>query len=155
MKREVTERPGSIVIRVVADNNSIITRSPSECSTVTNVVLNVADHSSLGDRSDRQDVSDYQIGLLPTVDELAGVNSLRRNEQLILLLVPEGVAEADSGQRGSTTRVVDDLGDDSFQVAVALAEVEGAEAGRALAVVGVGLEDRTRTLTLSSDNTPH
>lgn len=155
MKREVTERPGSIVIRVVADNDSIITGSPSECSTVTNVVLNVADHSSLGDRSDRQDVSDYQIGLLPTVDELAGVNSLRRNEQLILLLVPEGVTEADSGQRSSAARIVDDLGDDALEVAVSLAKVEGPEPGRTLAVVSVGLEDGPGTLTLSSDDATH
>lgn len=139
----------------MTDNNSIIPRSPSKGSTVPHMVLNVTDHSSLGNRSNRQHISDDQIGLLPAVDELTGVNPLGGDEELVLLLVPERVAEADSGQRGSTTRVVDDLGDDSFKVAVALAEVEGAEAGRALAVVGVGLEDGTRTLTLSSDHTPH
>ena len=50
---------------------------------------------------------------------------------------------------------MDDLGDDALQVAVALAEVEAPEASWALAVVGVGLEDRARTLTLSANDTTH
>ena len=65
------------------------------------------------------------------------------------------MAEGDSGKRGTATRVVDDLGDDALEVAIALAEVEAAEPGGALAVVGVGLEDGPSTLTLSSDYTTH
>lgn len=139
----------------MADNNSVIARSPGKDSTVTNMVLDVADDSSLRDRSERQHIADDQIGLLPTVDELASVDSLSGDEELVLLLVSERMAEADSGERGSATRVVDDLGDDALEVAVALAEVEAAESGGTLAVVGVGLEDRPCTLTLSSDDSSH
>jgi len=50
---------------------------------------------------------------------------------------------------------VDDIGDDPFEVAVALAEVEAAEPRRTLAVVGVGLEHRPRTLTLCANHPSH
>lgn len=139
----------------MADNNSVIPRAPSQDPTVPNVVLNVAYHCSFGNRSERQDVSDHEIGLSPAVHELARVHTLGSDEKLVLLLVAEGVAESDASERRSATRVVHDLGDHSLEVAVALPEVEAAEAGRSLAVVGVGLEDRPRTLTLSTNDTTH
>lgn len=71
------------------------------------------------------------------------------------MLVPERVAEGHLGQRRTTSWVVDDIGDDALEVPVALAEVERPEAGGALAVVGVGLEDGARTLTLSADHATH
>ncbi|GMN32291.1 hypothetical protein TIFTF001_041708, partial [Ficus carica] len=69
--------------------------------------------------------------------------------------VAERVAEGDLGERSASAGVVDDVGDDALDVAVALAEVEGAESRRTLAVVGVGLEYRPRTLTLGADDTTH
>jgi len=50
---------------------------------------------------------------------------------------------------------VDDVGDDSFEVTVAFAEVEGTETGGAFAVVGVGFENGTCSLTLGTDDTTH
>jgi len=147
--------PGSVVIRIVTNNNGIVPRTPSENPTISNMVFDVTHHSSFGNGSQGQHVPNDKGGLLPAVDELAGVHALGGDEELVLLLVSEGVAEADSGKRGTATRVVDDLGDDALEVAVALAEVEAAEPGGALAVVGVGLEDGPSTLTLSSDYTTH
>lgn len=139
----------------MTNNNGIVPRTPSENPTISNMVFDVAHHSSFGNGSQGQHVPNDKGGLLPAVDELAGVHALGGHEELVLLLVPEGVAEGDSGKRGTATRVVDDLGDDALEVAVALAEVEAAEPGGALAVVGVGLEDGPSTLTLSSDYTTH
>ncbi|TQD91384.1 hypothetical protein C1H46_023004 [Malus baccata] len=101
------------------------------------VVLDVTDDSSLRDRSERQHIPDHQIGLLPAVDELTRVYSLGSDEKLVLLLVPKSTVEADASQQGTATRIVDDLGDDTLEVAVALVEVEALETGRTLAVVGV------------------
>lgn len=147
--------PGGVVVRVVADNDGVVTGAPSEDATIANVVFNIADDGTLGDRSDREDISDDESGLLTAVDELTGVHALGGDEELVLLLVAEGMAEGDLGEGGAAAGVVDDVGDDALEVAVALAEVEAAEAGGALAVVGVGLEDGARTLTLSSDHTSH
>jgi hypothetical protein len=152
--REI-KRPGGIVIRIVADNNSVIPRAPGEDPTVPSVVLNVAYHSSFGNGSERQDVSDHEIGLSPAIHELPGVHALGSDEKLVLLLVAKGVAEGDASERRSAARVVHDLRDHSLEVAVSLREVETAEASRAFAVVGVGLEDGPRTLTLSTNDTTH
>ncbi|KAM1779617.1 hypothetical protein ACFX12_040975 [Malus domestica] len=101
------------------------------------VVLDVTDDGSLRDRSERQHIPNHQIGLLPVVDELTRVYSLGGDEKLVLLSIPKRMVEADASRRGTATRIVDDLGDDTLEVAVALAEVEAPETGRTLAVVGV------------------
>lgn len=51
--------------------------------------------------------------------------------------------------------VVNDVGDDALEVTIALAEVEGVKAGDALAVLGVGMEDRSRALTLCPNHSSH
>ena len=139
----------------MTDHNRIISRSPSEHTTIADVVLDVADDRSLGDRSQGQHVADHEVGLASTVQKLAGVHSLGSNEELLLVLVAERVAEGDAGKRRSTAGIVDDVGDDALEVAVPLAEIEAAEAGRPLAVVGVRLEDGARSLPLGSDDSSH
>jgi len=65
------------------------------------------------------------------------------------------MAESDLGERGTATGVVDNVGDHSLQVAIAFAEIEAAEPRRSLAVVGVGLENGARTLTLCANYPSH
>jgi hypothetical protein len=147
--------PGGSVVWVVADDDGVVAGGPGEDSTVADVVLDVADDGSLGDPAERKHVADGERGAAATVDELARVHALGGDEELLLVLVPERVAEGDLGERRAAARVVDDVGNDALEVPVALAEVEGAEPGGALAVVGVGLEDGPRTLTLSTDDATH
>lgn len=45
--------------------------------------------------------------------------------------------------------------DESLQVSVTLGEVDGTELSRPLAVLVVGLEDSSRSLTLDADSTSH
>lgn len=137
------------------DDNGIIPRSPSENAAISDVVLHVADDGTFGNRSERQYISDDEISLLSAVYKLSSIHSLGGDEELLLVLEAEGVAEGNAGERGATAGVVDDIGDDTLEVAVPLAEVEGAEACRPLAVVGVRLEDGARSLTLSTNHTSH
>ena len=88
------------------------------------MVLNIANDSSFGNRSKGQDIANDEICLLSTVEELTNVYALDGDEELILLLVSEWVAEHDSGEWGASTRVVDDLGHHSFQVPISLAEIQ-------------------------------
>lgn len=147
--------PASVVIRVVTNDNSVITRTPSEDTTVTNMMLHVANHSSFRNRSERQHIANNKSSLFPTIHELTSVHTLGGHEQLVLLLVSEGVAESDPGERCTATRVVNDLSDHALQVPIALTKVEAAEPCWSLAMVGMGLEHRPSTLTLSSDYTTH
>jgi len=139
----------------MADDDSVVPRRPGKDAAVPNVVLNVADDGTLGDPPERQDVADRERSTASAVDELARVHALSSDEELLLVLVAERVAEGDLGQRRAAARVVDDVGDHALEVPVALAEVEGPEPGRALAVVGVRLEHGPRTLTLSADHAAH
>ncbi|MDG2870830.1 hypothetical protein P7M48_24410, partial [Vibrio parahaemolyticus] len=129
-----------VIIRVVTDNNGVVSRRPSEDAAVADMVLDVADDSSFRNGSKRQHIADNEGGLLAAVDELTGVEALGGNEELVLLLVSERVAEGDLGERRAAARVMDDVGDHALEVAVALAEVEAAEPRRTLAVVSVRLE---------------
>jgi hypothetical protein len=147
--------PGGAVVRVVADDNSVVAGAPGEDTAVTNVVLHVADDGSLRDPPQWQHVADGERGAAAAIDKLAGVHALGGDEELLLVLVPEGMAEGDLGERRAAAGVVDDVGDDALEVPVALAEVEGAEPGGALAVVGVRLEHGPRTLTLRADHATH
>ena len=91
--------------------------------------------------------------LLAAVDELASVRALSRGPLHIVLLVVVAVVELDLGDRRTTSRVVDDVLDDTAHVAVALSVVEDAQTARTLAVLGVRCEDGAATLTLTTDNT--
>ena len=155
MKNQFSSIPGGSIIRVVTDNDRIIPRSPSEDPAVTHMVLNVAHNGTLGDGSKRQNIANNEIGLLATVDELAGVHALGGDEQLFLMLVPERVAEGNSSEWGAATGIVDDLGDHTLEVAVPLAEGQAPEPRRTLAVMGVGLEYGSGTFTLGADDPTH
>jgi len=125
----------------VTDNDGIVAGSPSKDTTVTDMVLNVAYDSSFRDGAKGQNITNNESGLLAAVDELTSIKAFGGNEELVLLLVSEGMTESYLGEWGTAARVVDDVGDDTLEVAVPLPEVEAAEASRALAVVSVGLED--------------
>ncbi|MFS7940626.1 hypothetical protein Hanom_Chr05g00466651 [Helianthus anomalus] len=118
-------------------------------------MLHITNHSSFRNRSKRQDISDHQIGFFTTKHELTGVHPLGGNEEFLLVLVTERMTEGDASKRRTAAWIVDDLGDDSFEVTVAFAEVEAPESGWTFAVVCVGFEDGACSLTLCSDNTSH
>jgi hypothetical protein len=139
----------------MADNDRVVPRRPGEDTAIPDVVLNVADNGTLRDPPERQDVANGECSTASAVNELASVHALSSHEQLLLVLVPEWMAEGDLGQRRAAARVVDDVGDHALQVPVALAEVEGPEPGRALAVMGMGLEHGPRTLALSANHAAH
>ncbi|KAL0904985.1 hypothetical protein M5K25_027154 [Dendrobium thyrsiflorum] len=147
--------PTGAVIGVMADDNSIVPRRPCEYSTVSDVVLNVANDGALRDGAQRENISNHEGGFAAAVHELAGVHALSRDEELLLVLVTEGVAKGDAGKGRTATRVMDDVGDHALQISVALAEVEAAEASWALAMVGMGSENRPRALSLSSNHSAH
>merc|ERR1712071_733073 len=76
---------------------------------------------------DGQNVSDLESGFLSAVDELAGVHSLDSEEDLFPRLVTVRVAEVYDCQWGTSTRVVDNFLDYSFNVTMSLGEIFRAE----------------------------
>ncbi len=149
---------GLVLIGRVADDSRVVAGRAGERTTVTSLLLNVANDRTLRALRDGEDVADRKLRLLAGVDEGTGVEALGGDESLLAELVAVGVAEDDTGKRSTTVRrsvyccsgsricdyapasVVNDLLYDTLDVAIALRKVKGAELRRGLVVVGVGFE---------------
>lgn len=142
-------------VLVVTDDSNVVTGRPAERTTVTSLLLNVGNDGTLGHRGEGKDVADVQRGLFAGVDELAGVHALVGNESLGAELVAVRVAEDNLGQGSTTTRVVDDIPNDTASVSVALSIIEGTELGGVLSQPSVGREDGAGALSLVADNSSH
>ena len=125
----------------------------TEGKQIPDLMLEVANNAALRHLADRQNVANSQLRLLAAVNELTSVHALGGYEKLLLQTMLVAVAELNNGEGGTTTRIVNNVLDDTLHVSVALSKVERAELGSALPVLGVGLENGTTTPTASTDNT--
>jgi hypothetical protein len=129
-----------VLVGRVANDGRVVARRAGERTAVPDLLLHVADDSTLRALGNREDVADGESSLLAGVDECASVEALSRDESLLAELVAVRVAENDAREGCAATSVVDDLLDDAADVAVALGKVERPELGRVLVVVRVRLE---------------
>jgi len=143
------------LLAVVRDERAVVARALGDLAAVPGLALEVADDRPLGHRTDRQDVARRELGLDTAVDELPGVHALRGAHELLVELEAVRVAEVHLNQGRAAPGVVDDLLDDTLDVAVALTVVIDAELRGTLAVLGVGHEDSAGALTLAPDDTAH
>jgi hypothetical protein len=132
---------GSTGLSVVRDNGSVVTRGTGNSSSVSWLLFQVADEGTFGHRTDGEDVTDLEVGLLSAVDELSSVETLYSDESLLDLLVLVRVTEDNLGERGTSSRVVDDILYDTLDVSVVLGGIERSKLGSSLSVLGVSLED--------------
>jgi len=146
---------GTLGVGVVCDDGGVVAGGPRDLSSVSELLLEVADNGTLGHDADGHDVADGELSLLSAVDELTGVHALGGNHQLLLHLVPVRISE-DAYCEGSTTAgVVDDILHNTLNVTISLGEVDGPERRLALPVLGVGDEHRPCTLSLGTNDTTH
>ena len=101
--------PGPLSVGVVGDHDGVVAGGTGDTATVAGLLLKVGDDGTLGHLSDRHHVSDGQLSFLAAVDELAGVDTLGSDEELLPGLVPVWVTEVHNGKRGATTGIVDDV----------------------------------------------
>ena len=141
-------KAGGALLIVVRNDNSETAGATGEGTTVTDAGLDVADDGTLGDGPEGQDIADIESCLLTAVNELSGVHALGGDEELSVTLVAVGVKELDLGDRSATTGIVDDLLDNSTDVAVLLGVVDGTELHGTLAGADVSLEDGGLALAL-------
>lgn len=86
----------------MADDGGVVTRGSGERSSVTNLLLDVADDGTFGALADGEDVADVEGSLLAAVDKRAGGETLSSEESLLSELVSVRVTE-DDGSKGSTS----------------------------------------------------
>jgi hypothetical protein len=114
---------GSSVISIVTDNSGVVSRTTSECSTITKFGFNIANNGTFREGDKRQDISYCELGLLSTVNKLSSVHSLSGNEKFLLVLVFVGMSEKDSSKRCSTSWIMDNLFDDTLDVSMSLSKI--------------------------------
>lgn len=96
--------PGLLVLNGVSNDGSVVTRGSGKSTTVTGLLLDVADDGTFGALSDGEDVTDVEGGLLSTVDERTGRETLGGDESLSSELVSVRVTEDNGSQRGTTVK---------------------------------------------------
>ena len=80
----------------MGDDGGVVAGSSGEFAAISQLLLELADDGSLWHDADWHNVSDRQVGLLATVDELTSVHALDRDERLLALLEPgEGEKKAE------------------------------------------------------------
>ena len=78
-----------LAVFTVTDDSSVVTRGTGKSTTVTSLLLDVADNGTFGHRREGQDVTNVQGSLLTAVHELTGVHAFSGNESLGAKLVPK------------------------------------------------------------------
>jgi hypothetical protein len=132
----------------VSDNDSKGSTSSGKGTAVSQLGLDIADNGTFRDNVQRKNVSNGQGSLLAAVNELASVHTLGAYQQLVVSLVSVGVSELDLGNRSSTTRIVNDILDDTANVSVLFGIVECTKLHGTLAGPDMRLEDGGFSLTL-------
>ena len=134
---------------VVRDNGRRVSGALGETSAVSGLLLDVADNGTLGHILQRKNVSDGKLRLGSAINELSSVHSFGSDEKMLVELEPVGVLEDDLGERSSSTGLVDDLLHHSLDVTVLLGEIKVSHFDSSFSELGVGFENRSRTLSLS------
>jgi hypothetical protein len=88
----------------MSNDRRIVPRSPSESSTIPNLLLEVTNDGPLWTLGDGEDVPDVQSRFPAAVDEGSGRETFGGDESLFAELVAIGVAE-DYGREGSSAMV--------------------------------------------------
>jgi hypothetical protein len=95
---------GAASVGVVSDDGSVVAGSTGERTTVTDLLLDVADDGSLRELAEGEDVADSEGGLLAAEDEGTGGEALGSDEGLGAHLVAVGVTEDDAGKGSATAK---------------------------------------------------
>lgn len=137
----------------MANDGNVVARCASKSTTVTDLLLNVGNNGTFGDRAEREDVSDSQVGVLAGVDELTSVHALVCDEGLGVELESVRIAEDNLCQRSSSSWVVDDLLHNTSDVAMAFSVIESSECRRRLVQSSIGREHGSSTFSLVAYDT--
>lgn len=116
---------GLVVIGRVTNDGGVVSGCAGKSTTVTDLLLNIADDGTLGALAYRDDVSDGEGSLLTAVNEGTSVKTLSSDKSLLAELVAVGVTENDTGKGGTAANAVEFNGLVDFTHFVALRTDQG------------------------------
>jgi len=110
-------------LRVLRNNDSVVSRGLGNLALVARGCFDVADDATFGEGGEREDVTDGKAGLLSSIDELTSVQTLGGNNSCGNLLETVGILVLDSRKRGTTTLVVKNFSHNTFNITILLGKV--------------------------------
>ncbi|CCD15217.1 unnamed protein product [Trypanosoma congolense IL3000] len=142
-------------LRVVRDDNAVVTRRARECTTVTHLRLDVADDATLRNLSEGEDVANGERRLHAADDRLTGKHPFSRDHQLLNTAVFVRVAELHTSERGTTAGLVLNGLHNTTHKTMALRVVENTQLCGSQALMAVYLVDGAVALTAGEHCLPH
>merc|ERR1712183_400636 len=121
-----------IGVFIMSDDSCVTSRSTSQLSTVTGFLFHVADDCTFRHDAHWENVSDLQSCFLSTVDELSRVHTFSRNEQFFAKFELVRVTECDDSKGSTSTRVMNNIFDHSFNVTISFSIIQRSQLGSSL-----------------------
>jgi hypothetical protein len=100
----------------VTNNSGRGTGSSGEGSSISEFSFAVSDNGTFRHQLDGKNISNREGSFLSSIDELTREHSFNGDEVLDSLLISVGVSESDFGKWGTTSRVVDDILNNTFDI---------------------------------------
>lgn len=122
--------PRLSLVWIVADHGDIVPGCPSQCTSIPGLLFHIRDHRPLRDGAQRKDIAHCQVCLFTGVDKLTSVHSLVGDKGFGMCFVAVRIAEGHLGKRSPPTRVVNDLFNDTANIAMSFRIVKSSELGR-------------------------
>mmetsp|Transcript_36410 Transcript_36410/g.27005 ORF Transcript_36410/g.27005 Transcript_36410/m.27005 type:complete len:268 (-) Transcript_36410:26-829(-) len=142
-------------VSILGNDQGVITRGTSHNTVVTNFSFNVANNCTFRDLAKRKNIANSQFSLLSSENELATVKTFRSADQSINSLESVSILELNTGNWGTSPRVMEDFLDNTFNVSVSFGIVLSLVGDSTLATNSVGLVDRSLSLTTRSNYLSH
>jgi len=133
----------------VTDDDAGSSGSTGEGATVSEFGLNAGNNGTFGHRVDGEDIADLEGSFLTGIDEHTGVHAFNSNEILSIESISVLVSELDLSKWGSTSRIVNDILDDSLDVTLSLTKIKCSKFGWSNSLVSVCCEDTAASVSLS------
>lgn len=143
---------GLSLIRVVSNDDHIVTRGSTQCTSVSNLLFNVGNNGTFWQGAQRQDVTNVKRSLLTGVDKLTGVDTFVGDESLLSEFVLVRVSENNLGQWSTSTGIVNDLLHNTTSVSMTFSVIQGSQLGSTLSQSGDRGENGSSTFSLVTND---
>jgi hypothetical protein len=140
----------------VTDDGAVGSGGSGQVSSVGIVGFDVAHQGTFGDLAHGEDVADGESGLFTAVNVLAGVHTFSADEIFCVLLIAISISKADFGDGSSSSAVMDDFFNNTFNITVSFSIVKVSKLRLFHTVMAVSFENTFRvTPSLISNNSTH
>ena len=122
----------------MANDCNVVSRGPPQDTAIAHFLLHVCHHGTFGYGAQGEDVSHGESSFLASIDKLPGVHALVGDERFCMKFEAVRVTELHFGQWCTSAGIVNDVFDDTSDVAMLFCEVQGSELRWSLVQTSVG-----------------